>query len=165
MRRTLASGLVSLVLLVLAVTPALAAGPAREKLTGFTVDFPTGFLCEFAVRWEIDPGGNLLVFPVDANGDTLMRQVGATTGTVTNLASGASVRIQGGVRQDLIFHADGSIDAIIAGMVLAGYWPTDVGGPSMWVFHGLLHDELDGNFTALSHSVHGRATDLCAALR
>jgi hypothetical protein len=57
-----------------------------------------------------------------------------------------------------------SVDAIISGTVVAGYFPTDVGGPSQWLFRGHLHDELDATFTATAHSFHGNATDLCAAL-
>jgi hypothetical protein len=63
-----------------------------------------------------------------------------------------------------VFHADGSLDALIRGTIVAGYYPTDVGGPSMWLFRGNLHDVIDATFTATAHSFRGNATDLCAAL-
>ena len=163
LRRTI-SPVLALAILGLAAVPAAAAGPDRSDIGAFTVDFPAGQVCDFAVRWEFDAGGHLLVFPVQPNGDQVVRSVGAVTGTITNLDGDSSFAVRAGTRQDLVFHADGTIDAIINGIVIAGYFPTDVGGPSMWQFRGHLHDELDGTFTATSHSHSGLATDLCAAL-
>jgi hypothetical protein len=153
-------------LLAMTASPALAAKPEKSPLEGFTVTFPAGVLCDFSVEWSIAAGGNQLVFPERRNGDVVVRSVGRARGTVTNLDSGPelSVRFRGGIRQDLVFHADGTLDAIINGTVLAGYFPTDVGGPSMWLFRGHLHDRLDATFTATAHSFSGNATDLCAAL-
>jgi hypothetical protein len=146
-------------------SPALAARPEKSALEGFTATFPAGVLCEFSVEWNIAGGGNQLVFPERPNGDVVVRSVGRSRGTVTNLDSPErSVQFRGGIRQDLVFHADGTLDAIISGTVVAGYFPTDVGGPSQWLFRGHLHDELDATFTATAHSFHGNATDLCAAL-
>lgn len=162
-RATIAS-MVAVGLLMLAVTPAAAAGPERSKITAYSVDFPAGLVCDFAVNWAFDGVGNLLIFPVTSTGDQVVRQAGLSRGTITNMDTGASVAIQGGIRQDLVFHADGTIDGIMSGHVLAGYFPTDVGGPSMWLFRGHLHDEIDATFTATAHSFRGNATDMCAAL-
>lgn len=154
------------VLVAMTASPALAAKPEKSALEGFTATFPAGVLCEFSVEWDIAGGGNQLVFPERPNGDVVVRSVGRSRGTVTNLDSipERSVQFRGGIRQDLVFHADGTLDAIISGTVVAGYFPTDVGGPSQWLFRGHLHDELDATFTATAHSFHGNATDLCAAL-
>ena len=152
-------------LVAMTASPALAAGPERTPLEGFSVIWPAGVLCEFEVEWDVAAGGNQLVFPEQPNGDVVVRNVGRARGTVTNLDSPEmSVLVRGGYRQDLVFHADGTIDAIINGTVIAGYFPTDVGGPSQWLFRGHLHDELDATFTATAHSFRGNATDLCAAL-
>ena len=164
MLRTTISPILALALVGLAAVPAAAAGPERSDIGSFSVDFPAGVLCDFAVRWEFDAGGHQLVFPVQPNGDQVVRSVGGVTGTITNLDGDRSFPIRGDARQDFVFHADGTIDVIINGTVVAGYFPTDVGGPSMWLFRGHLHDEVDGTFTATSHSVSGLATDLCAAL-
>ncbi len=92
--------------------------------------WPAGLLCDFEVEWDIAAGGNQLVFPEQPNGDVVVRNVGRARGTVTNLDSpDMSVLVRGGYRQDLVFHADGTIDAIINGTVIAGYFPTDVGDP------------------------------------
>jgi hypothetical protein len=153
-------------LVALTASPAAAAGPERTPLEGFTAIWPAGQLCEFSVQWDVAAGGHQLVFPEQPNGDVVFRSVGRARVTVTNLDSPQmSVFVRGGYRQDIVVHADGSIDAMINGTVLAGYYPTDVGGPSLWLFRGHLHDELDATFTATAHSFRGNATDLCAALR
>jgi hypothetical protein len=73
-------------------------------------------------------------------------------------------RLRGGFREDLIFHADGTVDVWINGTILAAYGLPDFGGPSMWWFKGHLHDTADATFTGTSHVFVGNATDLCAAL-
>jgi hypothetical protein len=163
MRRASLIAVLSLSLVALAASPVSAAGPERSKFTGFVLDFPEGLVCDFAVRWDVFAGGNELVFPVRANGDQVVRQVGRNTATITNLGTGATVGIQGGTRQDFVFHADGTVDVIIDGHAIAGYFPAD-GGPSMWLFRGHLHDLVDGTFTLIAHDFSGNATDLCAAL-
>lgn len=162
--RATVAATVAMGLLLLAVTPAAAAGPERSKFTAFSLDIPAGLVCDFAVHWDIDGVGNLLIFPVTSSGDQVVRTVGLSRGTITNMDTGASVAVKGGIHQDLVFHADGTIDAIISGHVVAGYLPTDVGGPSMWLFRGHVHDVVDATFTATAHSFRGNATDLCAAL-
>jgi hypothetical protein len=147
------------------VSTATAAGPEHSKLSGFSATFPAGAVCPFTVTWDVpDSNGNLLVFPVDANGDQLVRATGHDITVVTNADTGASITLSGGYRQDLIFHADGTIDARINGTILAAYGVPDFGGPSMWWFKGHLHDTLDATFTATGHAFVGNATDLCAAL-
>ena len=83
---------------------------------------------------------------------------------VTNFDTGEWITLSGGVRQDLIFRADGTIDVWINGTVLAAAGVPDLGGPSMWWFRGHLHDVLDATFTRTAHSFTGNATDICAAL-
>ena len=148
----------------LAIAPAAAAGPEKVPNGASTIVWDAGVLCPFEVEWDIPAVGSTLIFPVKANGDQLIRQIGPMLTTVTNLESGASIDLRGGIKLDLIFHADGSIDANISGAVLAGYFPTDLGGPSMWFYRGHLHDVLTADFTVLGHSFSGHATDLCAAL-
>ena len=150
--------------LALLVPTASAAGPDHSKLGALDIVFDEGVLCDFAVRWESPATGSELDFPVQDNGDQVVRLVGRGVLTVTNLDTDASVTLRGGYRQDLIFHEDGSIDVWINGSFLAGYFPTDVGGPAMWWFNGHLHDTVDGTFTATAHEFVGHATDVCALL-
>jgi len=164
-RLVLALGLVAAMVAAVAPSAALAAGPAHQKLAPGTQSFDAGVLCDFAVTWDLKgTNDNELDFPVQANGDQLIRLTGRELLTVTNVDSGASVLLRGGYREDVLFHADGSIDVTINGTIVAGYFPTDLGGPAMWWFKGHLQDGLDSTFTTLSHAFVGNATDLCSAL-
>jgi len=156
---------VAIAVLGAVVSTASAAGPDHSKVMGSPATFPAGTVCPFAVTWDINPSNvNALVFPVDANGDQVVRINGHDSTVVTNTDSGASITLKGGFREDLIFHADGTIDVRINGTILAAYGIPDFGGPSMWWFKGHLHDTADANFTGTSHTFVGNATDLCAAL-
>ena len=148
----------------LAIAPAAAAGPEKVPNAASTVVFEPGVVCPFGVVWDIPAVGSTLSFPVRANGDQLIRQVGPEIITITNAASGDTIHLRGGLKLDLLFHADGSLEANISGSVVAGYFPADLGGPSMWFYRGHLHDVLTADFTVLGHSFSGHATDLCAAL-
>ena len=148
----------------LAFGSAAAAGPVKTPNAANQIVWDAGVLCAFEVVWDIPAVGSTMVYPVTADGDQLVRQAGRMLTTVTNSASGASIDLKGGMKLDLVFHSDGSLDAHISGTILAGYFPTDVGGPSMWFYRGHLHDVLMADFTAVGHSFSGHATDLCAAL-
>ncbi len=147
------------------VSTATAAGPDHSKVSASPGVFPAGTYCPFTVTWDVKPStNNQLVFPVDASGDQLVRITGHDNTVVTNADTGASITFKGGFRQDLIFHADGTVDVWINGTILAAYGIPDFGGPSMWWFKGHLHDTADATFTGTSHAFVGNATDLCAAL-
>jgi hypothetical protein len=159
------SFVVAFVALGIGVSTAAAAGPDHSKVPGFTATFPAGEVCPFTTTWDApETNVNQLVFPVDANGDQLVRTSGHGVTVVTNADTGASITLKGGFRQDLIFRADGTIDVWINGTVLAAAGVPDFGGPSMWWFRGHLHDVLDATFTRTAHSFTGNATDICAAL-
>ena len=164
--RALASSfVVAFAALGIMVSTATAAGPDHSKVLGFAATFPAGTVCAFTVTWDPPENNvNQLVFPVDANGDQLVRTTGHDVIVVTNADTGASITLRGGFRQDLIFRADGTIDVWINGTVLAAAGVPDLGGPSMWWFRGHLHDVLDATFTRTAHSFTGNATDICAAL-
>jgi hypothetical protein len=159
------SFVVAFAALAIAVQAVTAAGPEHTKVSGFTLTFPAGTVCQFTATWDVqETNVNQLVFPVDANGDQLVRAAGHVITVVTNADTSASITLSGGFRQDLIFRADGTIDVWINGTVLAAAGVPDLGGPSMWWFRGHLHDVLDATFTRTAHSFVGNATDICAAL-
>jgi len=159
------SFVVAFAALGISVSAAAAAGPDHSKASGFTATFPAGTVCPFTATWDVkETNANQLVFPVDANGDQLVRTAGHAITVVTNFDTGEWITLSGGVRQDLIFRADGTIDVWINGTVLAAAGVPDLGGPSMWWFRGHLHDVLDATFTRTAHSFTGNATDICAAL-
>lgn len=158
--------LLSIAVWGLSASAAAAAGPDHSKLDPLTVDLPAGLVCDFAVRWDFDGGANALVFPTRPNGDQLLRQAGLiSSARITNLDAGRSVTIRGGGQLSFLTHSDGTLDVIGRGAVIVGYFSTDVGGPSMWLFRGNLHDSVDlSTFTVTKHTFAGSATDLCAAL-
>jgi hypothetical protein len=152
-------------LLLGTAAPAAAAGPDHSKVAPFSFTFDAGVVCDFAVEWDITATtDNQLVFPVEVDGDQVVRTTGRSSVIVANLDSCASIQLRGGFRQDLVFHADGSVDINGDGTILAGYFPTDIGGPGMWWFKGHLRDSADSSFTAVAHSFVGNATHLCGAL-
>lgn len=148
------------------VSTAAAAPPNHSKVSAAPALFPAGSVCPFTVTWDVDESkmNNLLVFPTDAIGNQLIRITGHDDTVVSNADTGTSIRLRGGFREDLLFHADGTVDVRINGTILAAYGVPDFGGPSMWWFKGHLHDTADATFTGTSHAFVGNATDLCAAL-
>jgi len=166
-RRFIAVGACTLLLFATFATPAAAARP-EHGTGGFNIDWlfeaPTN-LCDFPVYWHED-GSRMqaLTFPVQPNGDQLIRYAGPQWSTVTNVETGVSMVVGGGLRLDLIVHPSGIADAWVDGTVVAGYLPTDAPGAGLWLLHGRLHDTWDADFNTLSHSFKGGAVDLCAAL-
>jgi hypothetical protein len=167
MRRFVTVGAGTLLLLASFATPAAAAGPVHGT-GGFTFDytFGAGVMCPFDLHWVQDGSRQqALTFPVQSNGDQLTRFAGLEWSTVTNVDTGATMVVGGGLRMDFIAHRDGTFEYFVDGTVVAGYVTTDAPGAGLWLFHGRLHDTIasDG-FSTTSHSFEGGATDLCAAL-
>jgi hypothetical protein len=166
--RALRAGLAAGLLAVALATPALAGGKPEHVRTGAPDPFvfEAGLSCPFAVEWAFEVN-NLTVttFPVQANGDQLVRQTGHVMATVTNLENDRSITTNPSDRQDFLYHADGTMDVRINGRALAAYFPGDVGGPAMYLFIGHLDDTVTASdFTVLRHSFSGTSVDLCAAL-
>jgi len=168
MRGFVAVGAGTLLLLATIAAPAAAAGP-EHGTGGFSYDLelPAGSVCPFALHW-VEDGSRMqaLTFPVQANGDQLFRYSGPQWSTFTNLDSPGvpPLVVGGGLRLDLIFHANGTADVRVDGTVVVLYFETDAPGPSAWLLHGRTHDTLDAGFNTISHAFNGKAVDLCAAL-
>jgi len=152
--------------LVLATTaPALAGGrPEAGRIPGTgVVDFPAGEVCDFDLRWVFsDADLTQIVFPVQDDGDQLVRLAGYSTTTVINLATAAEATFNTSTRLDFLYRADGLIEVTAAGRVMAAYFPTDLGGRGQFLFVGHLQDLVDGSFTLLAHAFTGRATEICS---
>ena len=165
MRRVIVT-LCSLALLVAVFAPVAAARPQHGR-GGFSFDysFDAGDLCPFPVRW-VEDGSRMraLTFPVQPDGDQLVRYAGPQWSTITNLTTDATMVVGGGLRLDMLLHPNGTTDVRISGTVVAGYLPWDAPGPSFWLLHGRVHDTLDASLVTTSHTFNGRAVDLCAAL-
>ena len=119
MRRVIVT-LCSLALLVAVFAPVAAAGPQHGR-GGFSFDysFDAG-VCPFPVRW-VEDGSRMraLTFPVQPDGDQLVRYAGPQWSTITNLTTDAPMVVGGGLRLDMLLHPDGTTDVRIAGTVVA----------------------------------------------
>ena len=142
-----------------------AAAPIISKVQSWTLVIPAGVNCDFAVEWDVTAGNttNQIVFE-RSNGDILIRQAGRQLVTVTNLDTEESITLRGGFRTDFLLHPDGTADFTLAGTVLVGFFPTDVGGPGQLFIRGLARITGDADFNFFSFDLSGRSTDVCAAL-
>jgi hypothetical protein len=142
-----------------------AAAPEHILAPEQHVEFAAGMSCPFTSRWDtIDNHSQQLTFPTSSNGDQRILLVGESIIRVTNVQTGESIEVVSGGRIDLTFHADTTVTIDISGRILGAYFPTDVGGPGMFLFLGRLHDEALADFTIVSHSFNGQVTDLCSEL-
>ena len=158
-------------LLLVLAAPAAAQGPERfpnqpvtlgpEVFAG-TCAFPVQLVDSFAA-------GTTKLFPVDANGDQRMLVTGGYRSTLTNLDTGESIDIKYFGRLEYIFRADGTVDLSVSGGALNWLTADDVHsilGQGIWLLHGHVTARLDAETFLLlePETVHGRITDLCAAL-
>jgi hypothetical protein len=167
MRARLLGILAALALLLVIVTPVAATGGGIDtsKAEDIHVEFEAGLSCPFAVRWDTVTNHQLvLTYPVRPNGDQLVRTIGPARVRVSNVETGKGVTVSIYGPFDLLFRANGLIDVRGLGGVIGAYYPTDVGGPGMFYFQGVLHDVVDADFNVQSHSFKGKTRDLCAAL-
>ena len=154
------------------VGPVAAKGPptiTRLDLTVISADDFAG-TCDFPVEL-VDSFSNssMLEFPANENRDQLVTFVGGFRSTITNLDSGKSLDIRYFGNARYLFQADGSIDIVTGGTVLAWFYPEDVLSgmdPGIYLMTGPTHLLVDAaTFLALEPvQAKGRVVDLCAAL-
>ncbi|HEY6571192.1 MAG TPA: hypothetical protein VIZ22_12930 [Candidatus Limnocylindrales bacterium] len=162
------AGVLAGILMLSMASPALGREkPVSERIPAPDPSvFEAGQACPFATEWSY-PGKAFLIlttFPMRPNGDQLIRQAGVVNTKITNLESGKSRTYLTPAVQDFLFKADGTIDVTIDGRVPVAYFPTDLGGPAMYLFTGHLHDVVDSSFTLIKHEFKGKSIDLCAVL-
>jgi hypothetical protein len=162
------AGILAGLLMLTTATPAFAGErPVTERIPvpGPQV-FAAGQACPFETEWSYARQGVLwqTTFPVRPDGAQLIRQSGVVRTIVTNLESGKSRSYVTPAVQDFLFRADGTIDVTIDGRVPVAYFPTDLGGPAMYLYTGHLHDVVDSSFTLIKHEFKGHSIDLCAVL-
>ena len=163
---------VSLLLTLAIVAPVAAKG--RPIITRFgpsgvgaadlagTCDFPVEIVDSFSNTKEMD-------FPVDANGDQLIRITGGFVSTVENLASHAAVEYHYFGTVNYLIRADGTVDVKTTGTTLSWNFDGDelsVFDPGIYLVTGKVVARFDGA-TGLSlqpESISGKVVDVCAAL-
>lgn len=161
----------SAVLLVGALAPAVTAVKPQHGTGGisFALDFGTaaGYLppiCPFNVHWVEDGSRMQSLTFTKASGVVLTRDAGPQWSVVTNLDTGKSMVVGGGLRIDFVVHPDNTMDVWSNGTVVVSYWASDAPGEHFWVLSGHLHDAVDASGNTVAHSFSGRTVDLCAAL-
>lgn len=171
MRRLLAIVFAGLLCLTI-VGPVAAKGPPTISRLDPTVISADDFAgtCDFPVEL-VDSYANstMLEYPVDADGNQLVRFAGGFRSTITNLDSGKSLEIRYFGNAKYLFLADGSIDIVTGGTVLAWFYEEDVLSgidPGIYLMTGPSHLLVDAaTFLALEPvQAKGRVIDLCAAL-
>ena len=171
MRRLLAIAFAGLLCLTI-VGPVAAKGPpsvthldptviSADTFAG-TCDFPVELVDSFA-------NASMLEYPANANGDQLVTFTGGYRSTITNLDSGKSIEIKYFGNARYLFQADGTIDIVTGGTVLAWFYEEDVLSgidPGIYLMTGPTHLLVDAaTFLALEPvQAKGRVIDLCAAL-
>ena len=155
--------LLSLVLVVLLVTPAASAlGPIREVHP--QGDFVIRGQCAFPVLGHIE-GVEIINTFVDRAGDPVKQIVAfpANRITLTNLRSETSVDVMGTGSSQLRVRADGSLTARAMGH--GPFSPNPLTGePGIWYLSGQGTMTVDQNGQIIDIALHGRLVDLCPRL-
>ena len=171
MRRLLAIAFAGLLCLTI-VGPVAAKGPPTITRLDTTVISADDFAgtCDFPVEL-VDSYANslMLEYPADADGNQLVRFAGGFRSTLTNLDTGKAIDIKYFGNAKYLFQADGSIDIVTGGTVLAWFYEEDVLSgidPGIYLMTGPTHLLVDAaTFLALEPvEAKGRVVDLCAAL-
>ena len=152
-----------------AYTMACALGSSGlAAAADFTLDFPAGSACQFALRIEAS-GGNQIYREFLDKGDNVIRTLSAGTGsalTFTNLVTGATFSSQSnGSVARVINNPDGSSTWVTTGHNVLILFPTDTPpGPSTTLYVGRVVFTVDTSFNFNVQQQSGKATDICAAL-
>jgi hypothetical protein len=154
--RALVVALGGLAMLVALPTGALAGKPDRE-VTPFSADAIVDS-CGFPVRLQVEGTEHALNF-----GDRLGFTYAATKATLTNLETGASIRIAIPGPEFVQFNDDGTVTVSGPGPWLwARSHPVTL-EPGIWLTHGLIIRSFE-NREPISIEQHGTSENLCNAL-
>jgi hypothetical protein len=155
--------------LSLVATPvALAAPPEHSPTIAPPIEFPAGDVCGDAVRFENTTlrGGDTLFAPAPDGSQRLLAR-GSGVSLVTNLATGATYEMQGGVQITLTFAADGSVRADAHGSDFIAYYlagdPFEL-GQGLYRIKGRLTEWYDPSGALIAARYSGKVVDLCEAI-
>lgn len=165
----IAAPLLAAALLWTSAAPALADGkPERVFLDAQNQVFPAGMVCDFDVSYEVlinQEYGLFFFFPPAADGTQRLIVTGHLVIQLTNLQQPSrSVVLNVSGPGTYLFHPDGTLSVVGRGINFLYLFPTDDGGPGMWVTSGKLRIEIDAGGNATLVIQPNRSQDLCAAL-
>jgi hypothetical protein len=165
MRRALISATAILTLL-LAATPAIAAGPpVREPYDPGTLTFGPGDVCSFALEIATEQNSaHQLVFPPNENGSVRIKVNGRYLTRVTNVDEPQqSMLLHAFGPATIVAHADGSTDLSTSGPSVLYFFPGDA-IEGLWLANGRYKAHLSADNIITSATITGPRVDLCAAL-
>ena len=165
MKRFLGVIAFALLLVVAPATAVQARQPVRQPAPDLELSVDAGDFCPFAVSIEtLVNREKQLIFLDEADNPVRIIITGTLIVRITNDDSGESVvrNISGPVV--LSFHDDGSLTVKLTGPTLLGLFPSDAGGPSLRVTHGLVVLQVAPAGTVTHTSIRGHAEDLCQTL-
>lgn len=152
-------------LTILAAPAVLAAPPEHSPIFAPPVSFAEGEVCVDAILFEnLTLRGKDTAFAPAPDGDARFVSRGSGVSRVTNLATGQTYMIQGGVRFAISFVADGSVrvDARGKDFILWYYEGDDSElSPGLYQVSGTATEWYAADGTFIRATYTGVATDLC----
>ena len=169
MRRSISAFAIVAALLVMGATPALAARPTHspsEILDPLVL--PAGTACDFGVTIGTTVLSAKTSVWEDADGTVRQVNRGFTVGYAESDEGRRSTH-RGGFRIELVFHPDGSVDAIGNGFLFSWYLAGDpvvgLAGPGAYVVKGHLTESYAPDASLVAARFYGgKVVDLCDTL-
>jgi hypothetical protein len=148
---------------------ALLASIAGSASAAYTMDFPAGVACDFALSIDVGDGGPQHYQQITDEEGNVLWWLSAGRGnplTFTNVDSGATLSLDAtGATWKTVNYPDGSFTQTLIGQNLLILFPTDVpAGPSTTLHVGRVVVDSDPFYNFTVRTVSGTATDICAAL-
>lgn len=164
-RRSLGASVIVAIVVAIAAAPVPAMAAAREEPR--TWIYEAGVACDFPLKETLIPTGYVRVKEItDATGNLVRHLQAGTTSTevFTNMLTGATVKIRGGLFfMNQTFTPEGTT-ARVTGHHLLMLFTQDPAGPSVTAYVGHLVFKLTNSATREVVSFHGKSRDICAEL-
>jgi hypothetical protein len=163
-------GVLSAMMVTLILTLAVVLG-SGSPATAADLELPAGVACDFALNVDILGGNQVMKEFTDKNGN-VVRRLSAGKGSelfFVNVETGATLSLTtGGSVRHTTVHPVGSetVETVTdTGHTVLIFLPTDVpAGPSTTLYLGRVVYTVDKDGNATLQEVHGKTTDICAAL-
>jgi hypothetical protein len=158
-------GVLSAMMVTLILTLAVVLGSGSPATA---LDLPGGVACDFALHVDILGGNQVMKEFTDKNGN-VVRRLSAGKGSelfFVNVETSATLSLTtGGSVRHTTFHPDGTATVTDTGHTVLIFFPSDVpAGPSTTLYLGRVVYTVAEDGIATLQEVHGKTTDICAAL-